>query len=91
MKYGPDKNDVTITTILKKNFEEHKLDINVDTGSGILTPANKPDLLSICCQFVGKERTCCQSTSNNITTDDYKSYVKHYVKQYRPSNFLVYI
>ena len=40
MKYGPDELIKIIALVLKDIFEKHR---DVDTGSGILTPINKPN------------------------------------------------
>ena len=40
MKYGPDELYEMIMTVLNNIFEKHE---DVDTGSGILTPTNKPN------------------------------------------------
>ena len=40
MKYGPDELNTIIAEVLNNIFEKHR---DVDTGSGILTPINKPN------------------------------------------------
>lgn len=40
VKYGPDELYEMIMTVLNNIFEKHE---DVDTGSGILTPTNKPN------------------------------------------------